>query len=289
MIVDKILQVALREATARPTTTRLTASNVGKCVRAGWYAHHGIPQEPLPPRTMLVFSLGNLVEDSLCKFIEKATEDFIRTDAWRDTTTEPETGLRARSDFMFALDDQPLWPNELGERVCVPGQPLPPQPGEMLGGEIKSMSNFGFERALRGKIDEAYRAQVEVCLRAYGLRWWLVVAYRKETSNICEILVGRDDDVWASVVAKVDAARGEATPERPYALDSACKGTADGTCVEGKTPKTGRAHKRCGGTGLEPGGPFVPNFPCGYCSWRAECWGQQELVFRDGKPVWRLA
>lgn len=287
MLVEKIIAVAAKDAGERQLP-KVSASNVGKCVRALWYIHHETSPEPLPPRTMLVFSLGNLVEESVCDWIEKASKDFIRTDCRNDTTTEKETGLRARADFVCALDETPLFPDELELRSCVPGDPLPPRPGEMVGGEIKSLSNFAFERALRGDIDFTYRAQVETCLRAYDLRWWLLVAYRKETSHITEILIGRSDAVWAKILQSVQQAKAPTVPDRPYELETRCISAKDGKCIDGKTPSRGQPHKACGGTGLEIGGPFIPTWPCNYCSYKAPCWGELELAFKDGKPRWRV-
>jgi hypothetical protein len=287
MIVDRILAAAAAKSKQR-RPPKIGAWNVGRCVRQLWYTHHGYPSEPLDARALLVFDLGNRIEDAVLEWLEHSGVAHIRTNESRDTVEERETGLRVRADFFFECDLLPLLElavGELGTVVYVPGDPLPPKPGELMVGEIKSMSDYAFQRAQRGHIDDAYLAQVEVYLRAYDCRHALVIAYRKETSHIAEVLVARDDARWALVKANLTAARARSAPARPYELEAHCRG-CDGT---GETEKRKLPHKACSGTGLEPGGPYLPVFPCGYCGWKTECWGALELVFHDGRPRWRVA
>lgn len=218
-------------------------------------------------RAQLLFDLGDMIEESLMRWLERAGLPHVRTDSYsRDTIRISIAGteIGVRPDFVFQ-DGQ-----------------------ELIGGEIKSMSDFAFLRFQNGTtanpgLDESYLAQVEVNLRALNLQRWLVVGYRKETSHLHEQLITRNDERWQRINANLAMARSDLLPDRPYKLDAECSG-CDGT---GKTP-TGREHKSCQGTGQEPGGPFLPTFPCGYCAYKGECWGGRlELVMRRGKPRWR--
>jgi hypothetical protein len=286
MIVDRILQAAaLQSAERRPPT--IGAWNCGRCVRQLWYVHHGIKGEPVDARAMLVFDLGNRIEDAVLDWLEHSKIAHIRTNERRDTVEEPETGLRVRADFFFecGLFVEMTALEELGVVIYVPSQILPPRPGEFMVGEVKSMSDYAFQQAQRGIIDEAYLAQIEVYLRAYGVQHALLIAYRKETSHVAEILIARDDARWQRVKANLAAARATACPPRPYELEVACK-SCNGT---GKTEKRQLPHKACEGTGLESGGPYLPVFPCGYCPYKATCWGELELTFRENRPRWRIA
>lgn len=288
MIVDRILSAAAAKAKQR-RPSRIGAWNAGRCVRQLWYVAHGEAAEPFEARAMLVFDLGDRVEDAVLHFIEESGTVHIRTNESRDMVAVPELGdVRVRADFFFECDLLPMTElavQEIGTNVYVPAEERPPQPGELLVGEIKSFSDYGFAQAQRGVLDEAYLAQVEIYMRAYGTRHALVVAYRKETSHLCELLIARSDERWTWVQANVRRARGQVCPPRPYELEEHCKG-CNGS---GKTEKRGLSHKACDGTGLEVGGPYLPVFPCGYCPYKGPCWGDIELVFKDGKPRWRVA
>jgi len=289
MIVNRILAAAAQKGKQRQRPNKLGAWNAGQCVRKLWYGEHGYMPEPFDARTMMVFDLGDRVEDAIEHWLTEARIENIRANESRDLVTLPELGCRVRCDFFFQCDIEPIWGSE--NMVMVPGSEPPPQPGELLVLEVKSMSDFAFDRATRGYIDPAYRAQVECYMRAYGTRHALVLAYRKETSHVVEVLVSRDNAVWGACIESARTARGGVLPPRPYRLEAACSGAATGACVEGRTPKTGKPHKNCGGSGQEPGGPFLVNFPCGFCGVKTECWsdvGELEIAFRDGKPRWRV-
>ena len=112
--------------------------------------------------------------------------------------------------------------------------------------------------------------------------WGLLVFLRKETGHICEHIVRKSETRFQDIKWKKIVADGDTIPARPYALDpkcSKCRGT-------GKTPKRKLACSGCGGSGNEPGGPFIPVYPCGYCPARKHCWGKLEFAERNGKPRW---
>jgi CRISPR/Cas system-associated exonuclease Cas4 (RecB family) len=267
MLIEKIESHLAEVAKGREPWTRIGASNAGQCPRKLWYTVHGFTPEPLQPRALRVFDLGDRIEDALISWLQDAGVDHVRCTREQDKVLLPEIGGNVVPDFFF----------EAG--------------GELLVGEIKSMSGGarargGFARAERGEIDESYLAQVECYMRAFGTARALFLCYCKDTSHLCEVLVERSDDRWEAIKANVALARGDATPDRPYSLTVDCRGCA-GT---GRTPTGRQAHKACAGTGREPGGPYIPNFPCGYCGFKAECWGRLEMVVSDdGKPKWRLA
>jgi len=265
VIVDKLIEAAERKGREDRGGGRIYASNVGDCVRKLWYLAHGEKQEPLPARSMMVFDLGNRVEDAIAHWIVEAQIPHVRTSEERDKVFLEELGSNVRSDFFVE-------PEVNDRRVVIPV-------------EVKSMSDFAFERAERGELDEKYLAQAECYMRAYDSEYVLFVLYRKETSHLHEILVPRSDERWVKILSSVAIANGDQCPGRPYLLESACDG-CDGT---GKTPKRGQPHKACGGTGELPGGPYIKNFPCGYCGFKTACWGPLELAMLNGRPRWRLA
>lgn len=293
MIIERILQKCSEESSKRPLP-RLSAFNAGKCLRSLWYVCHEVPPEPLPPRTVLLFRLGDSIEKNVLDAVESTGIDFTATnDRREDNLDVPGLGFRARSDFIFscpeALSLEPLGVAlEPGEIALTAYTDTPPQQGEICGGEIKSMSNFAYERAQNGQLDDTYLAQIECGLRALDCRWWCCIAYRKETSHHCEVWVARNDERWATIQRNVELARGDTVPDRPYQLETLCSGVAAGACVNGKTPGRGLPHKACNGTGIEPNGPFLNSYPCGFCSFKSTCWGELELGFKNGKPRWKV-
>ena len=256
-------------ANDRKPTSSIGGWNCGDCKTKLWHALNGSPAEPMDGRAIFTFLMGDKVEDAVVEILQGAGVPIIRTDEKRDTVEIPPVG-RVRTDLWF----------QAGDRV--------------LPCEVKSMSNFGFERFERGEVDWQHQCQAETYLRAYDAPVIPIFAVRKETSHYAEQVLRRDDSRWAWICANVEAARATTCPQRPYQLKDECEGVAEGKCVNGRTPKSGQAHKACAGTGRQPGGPFIPSWPCSYCSWKRVCWerdgGTLQIVLAEGeKPRWRLA
>jgi hypothetical protein len=320
VIVDRILERAQELGRERRNKARLGAYNAGQCVLKNWFQLHNAEAEALPARSLLVFDLGNRVEDAINDWLRKADIPNIRAekqdsvqlldltfgpcpdcegsgrDGWGDQCDHckgsGKQGGWIRPDFVVEVEES--WLDNIARHAIdpdsdlrasnVPADELPPQPGELMVVEVKSMSDFAFERACRGILDDSYLAQCESYCRGYGYRHTCLLGYRKETSHLCEILVQRSDTRWEKICANAEKARADKMPPRPYELEVACEG-CKGT---GLTPKRQQPHKACGGSGNIPGGPYIPNFPCGYCGYKQPCWGKLELTFFQGKPRWRV-
>lgn len=264
MLVEKLIAAVEAKVNDRPLP-RIYASNVGSCVRKLWYVDKLVDPEPLSGRSGMVFDMGNRVEDAIISFLVQAKIPHVRTSEERDKVFMKEIGSNVKPDFFFETE--------------VNGKPT------LVPVDVKSMSDFAFQRAESNDIDRTYLAQMECYLRAYSVNYGLFVCYRKETSHLCEVMVQRDDRLWRDILAAVATARGDIVPSRPYELEEKCEG-CEGT---GKTAVRKQAHKACAGTGQLPGGPFIPNFPCGYCQYKIACWGDLEMAFLNEKPRWRIA
>jgi hypothetical protein len=262
MLVEMIETFLTARAAAKETKAQLGAHNAGQCPRKNWYLLHGYTPEPFQARTISVFDLGNRVEDSILEALVEAAAGAVRRSTEDDKRFVEELGGRVVPDAFLTNGD---------ETVIV---------------EVKSMSDFAFDRLERGEIDQSYLDQVEVYLRAFAATKGILLGYRKQTSHIAEKLIYRDDIRWARIKANVRLAQADVCPERPYQLREDCSECGG----SGKTPGKGLPHKACGGTGRLPGGPAIPSFPCGYCGFKETCWGKLTTsVDSRGRPVWRTA
>lgn len=214
----------------RPSSNRIYASNAGDCTRALWYRVHGY--QPIPMRADVSGPLGVLA-------FGHAIESFVA-----DYLVALQIGFRRST-----LDDKrhlepigTVWPDGIWARENHADIPV----------DIKSLSDYAFQRAAAGDISAKYRAQLEAEARAWQVPMALLVGYSKATSELCEVPVYRDEEHWARVCASVTAARADAQPERPDECQQLDK---DGAL----------------------------RFPCSYCGYRDECWGELE----ETKPDWR--
>lgn len=279
MIVDRILAHSTEKAGKREQSKAIGAYNIGRCVAQNWFRVHGYEPEPMEGRAENVLALGNVIEDTVADQIAAAG-----IAGWRRPVKRCDHDWKLRDSCDQCKARERDVRTVLGDiRVIADG--FFANDGREWPVEIKSMSNFAFERALRGELDEGYIAQATTYCKAYDVPYVPVVCYRKETSHLHEVIVKFDDDLWTDLAFGVQVAKGNVQPERPYKISGACQG-CNGT---GKTAAKALPHKACSGTGREPGGPFIPGFPCGYCSWKTACWGPLEMTVNDyGKPRWRL-
>lgn len=309
VIVDAILEAMTAEAGERKRSNRLGSNNIGKCVRSLWYTTHNYKPEPMQGRASATFMLGDLVESAVIGQLKKTKVPHIHM-ARMESTDPAEYGFRPilnepngskasprlwgvftklREDWRclrLPELDSSVVPDVIFEKEIESRM-------ELVVVDVKSMANYPFERAERGDVDEQYLCQLETQMRAVtaslgvDCRYGLVLAYRKETSHLHEVVIQRDDERYAKIKVAAWTAKAGAVPPRPYKLQSECNG-CKGT---GRTPTGKQAHKACDGTGREPGGPILP-YPCSYCPDKTVCWkdqGELEMFFGDnGKPKFRV-
>jgi hypothetical protein len=265
LLEDRVRLHLEARAFERAKPPKVAAWNVGKCVRQLWYGEHGHEPDPLTPRALDTFSLGDSIEDAEVSLLAGAGVPILRTDEGHHSVRLDPPGLVVRPDYLLFLDHDTVLP-------C----------------DVKSMSNRTFARALKGQLDRTYEWQMECYLRAFRADVGVVHCYRKETSARTNVLVWRDDERWNRIVEAVEVARGQDLPDRPYSASDDCPGIADGKCVNGRTPTGRQAHSGCGGTGKNPDGAVLV-YPCSYCPYKSTCWGEVEMFFtNDGEPRWRV-
>ena len=242
---------------------KLAAYNVGRCVRDSWYVAHGYAPRLQSAESKRTTERGQALERWLVGRICEAIPHARRAE-WKDDKDKrdcPPLPGRVIADAFVPFEDH--------DEIPV---------------DVKTLSDYTFERAEKGDIGQPYEWQMECYARAYDTPFALLLGYEVSRGAMCEVSVHRSDERWAAICSAVATATGETMPERPYALDpSACSG-CEGT---GKTKVRQQAHAACNGTGLDPLGGCIPKFPCGYCAYRDDCWGELKEVATGRGPRFR--
>lgn len=276
-------------------------SSVGYCPRRLGYQKLGIIGDPLTPRRMSILDDGNFYDAQLKADIQKALSGYI-----------------------IPIDKFPACYIEGVEITRTPDFLIMPT-GEWttIGlGEIKSMSNFGFERALKGEIDESYCAQAYSYTVGNDLNPIVFVCVRKETRHICEVIFDRNaketiitqryggnpletainDPMLVAEIRSPFDANTEMRVRETIRTVSGCTSTENLplgiNAIESETVAANGKEKAAPlesqyGSPVKVNGNWryfetgrkVANFPCSYCAYIRTCLGAA-LEIKDGKPVW---
>jgi hypothetical protein len=188
------------------------------------------------------------------------------------------------------------------------------------------MSNYGFRNALQGKIDYAYRCQLNSYVVGGGLNNALWVCYRKETSHLLELFCSKKVDKIETRILTPSGGWLQYTPETPIEDD-------DWQRAEVTHPFDPKLHEevlarfrkvihatpanlpdreygpkliceKCDGNSFyltekrqikkactacnETGKILEPRlgFPCTTCRFKPHCWPKAKLQFDGRKPIW---
>lgn len=222
----------------------VTLSSHFYCARHIHYDLEASPKEPPAPRAFLAFRLGDEVE--------------LMT-----------VGLAIVSGVDV------LWPTADGEQKAVSadfgGDILPGHidmvirhQGEEIPVEIKSMSEYGWEKSKREGVEDTfgYVGQLQNYIAAIGAKRGLFVGINKSTGHPFEQEILADPAHVAAMRAAYAEAKNGLPPRPAWA-----------------TIKDVRA----------PGGAVtqIDSVRCGYCGHRAVCWPGYEMQVVSGKPVYR--
>lgn len=247
----------------------ITLSSHFYCPRQLWLKRDGKADEDVAPRTYNTWFTGRVVEASVvCRMILAGLP--MLTPAWggtRQRRTALDLGggaLRGSIDLLLAADLMGYPPASREE--------LAAYKGPVILGDVKSMSDYGFDEAVRDRSvgnTFGYEDQLNnyrLGLEAEGLRVdaAVFVIHKKSTGHEAEILCPeRTDQVTAMRVA-YGKATGAQLPDRPeWATVKVVKSPKDGTVEQ------------------------IENVRCGYCPCRAACWPGFEQSIVSGRPVYR--
>lgn len=306
MIVEHLEQLyrnQARDDTEKPRRWN-RASSMGRCPRELAYTKLGTKPEPLTPRRMSIFDDGHFYD-------EKLKNDIVKAYPWA---------------VPLPLGS---WPSVWIEGVEITGTPdfliMPSDTYSTVGlGEIKSMSNFGFDRAVAGQIDEAYCCQAWTYASQNALNPVVFICVRKETRHICEVIFdktapetivtkrygGNELEIAANdpmLIAEVrspfdtnierrvrDVLRNVAGCNQLSELPAGVLVVEDETVSAHGKEKAAPLREHYG----EPSevtkngwysfktGRQVLGFPCSYCGFLKQCFPTANLEIDGGKPKW---
>jgi hypothetical protein len=305
VIVDKIEEFYRHEAeqmNKRPRNV-FRASSAGYCERKLGYDKLGFQGEAMTPRRMAVLRHGSTLDWAFKKDLANALGDkYINLDDLDYNYCDLD-GVRIwfMPDGAFQTDD-----NEIGIV------------------ENKTMSDWGFERALKGEIDRAYLCQA--WLYHYGTSFNPIcfVCYRKETSHFCEVIFDRratetvvtqrfggdpmqlavdDPMLIAEIRSPFDPSVEEEVRGKFARLikvqteSDLAEGVraigAETISVQGSNKADALQNEHPDWINTEKNGSWfkfdtgrqVANFPCSYCGYVKRCLNAK-LEFYKNKPVW---
>jgi hypothetical protein len=188
------------------------------------------------------------------------------------------------------------------------------------------MSNYGFRNALQGKIDYAYRCQLNSYVVGGGLNNALWVCYRKETSHLLELFCSKNIEKIETRILTPSGGWLQYTPESPIEDDEWQRAEvthpfdptlheevvarfrkvihATPTNLPDREYGPNLVCEKCNGNGFyltekkqikrpctaceETGKILEPKlaFPCSTCRFKKHCWPGATLQIEGKKPVW---
>src|SRR5438094_3181131 len=169
---------------------------------------------PLPARAKLVFKFGHLVHDFIRAELRRVTPGEWGAEEERFHVAVPlsvkearacEGHLRARrliGTVEKGLNAKPDARRGLVLNLAEPALYVPLHvdgiadagPYGLASVEIKSMATGSFLRALKGHVEYSYRVQMAAALEATQLDTQMLIACRKETSHLLDVVYSRQVD-----------------------------------------------------------------------------------------------
>lgn len=173
MLVEQILYLIEKEEKSKTKSSPLRMSASGHCTRQIAYAYHGFEAEPLAPRAIMVFRLGDKIETEIKDLLIKYPPENYEI-----TTSNDE--------ISFEIDGHKI----LGHVDGIIKSPIQ----AIL--EIKSVNTLRFKSLDREGIPSDYIYQATAYMKATGLDKTLFIFYNKDTSHMKELELAYDPSIW---------------------------------------------------------------------------------------------
>jgi hypothetical protein len=199
-IEKRIHKAILAQHADRQGEPRLRLSQIGECVRKLWAEVHGVvPPPEFPPRTLVLFELGNLIEEHVIELLRLAEFTVV---SQQETVT-------------MKLDDGRTVQGHIDGRVLL-GRKHYERTEAVL--EIKSANKDRFEELTQQGYEAwnpKYAAQLQAYMGACGLQHALAVIYCKDNSSIYAEKIAFDAKQYEALKHKAETVLGEKLPDRP--------------------------------------------------------------------------
>ncbi len=265
MLVNELLNEIKKHESLREWSSPVRLSNTGKCPQALQYQLLGFPKEPLDPRVIMLFRVGDHTEAEIKILAEKHLEGKHWCKFYFGDKIEVHDDEEPRIIY-----------KQIPVSLNIPGYRKPAEEQDQdivvfghLDGigwktwndpyliEIKSMSDFAYDRFTKGTYDESYQWQLQAYMQATGLKKAIVIAMKKQTSHLAEMIIERDENFDAVARWKLLLNRDPNVAAPQY--------------LEFTNYKTK--------AGIKLG------FPCSYCDYKKYCFDGLNVEFDNrGKP-----
>lgn len=304
MLIEKVIDHYTKLGKKHPGNP-FRLSNSGRCARALAYQRFptAFKAEPLAARVLMVMEEGKRVDKWL-------KEEFRKHCAKEWGNEEREFYIEVEGVKVYGHGDGVPTLDKYGATVA----------------ELKSMSNYGFRNALQGKMDYAYRCQLNSYVVSERFNNALWVCYRKETSHLLELFCSKKITKVETRILTPSGGWLQYTPETPIEDEEWQRAEVTHPfdpnlhqevierfhqvirSIPKKLPEREYGPKltceKCAGRGFyltekrqtkkactacnETGKVPEPRleFPCTYCRFKQYCWPQAKLKFEGKKPVW---
>ena len=159
---------------------KLYISAAGKCARQVAYGYHGIEKngKEIDSRANIIFWQGDMAELMLMALAKAAGCNITATGFDQ---------LRVEIPLMTT--------SGISASVSGYGDGILFQHREIYLVEAKSYASYSYERFEKGDIDEAYIAQINLYMDAYGLNKCILIAMNKDNGVLGERLIQKDEAV----------------------------------------------------------------------------------------------
>lgn len=189
-------------------------SSAGRCARQVSYAYHGFEKKgkEIDARAKLVFWTGDLVELTVVNLAKLAGANLTATGF-----NQLQIKLPVNGTFISGHPDGVLFEDKQQYLL-----------------EVKSMSSYGFEKFMKGDIDEAYLAQVNAYMECLGLDKCVFVGLNKESGVLHEIVLDKNPAIVEKVrknLLDVIHSTPDQLPEQPKEYGPDDKGFYSWQCL----------------------------------------------------------
>lgn len=248
------------------------ASAATMCVRRRWYQRNGHPGDPLGPRKIVNFLMGDLAEKALVYFIREGLVGPGKL--YSEVRFGEEVGRFSFSGKEIRVYDQNTFHWKINDLITVTahvdglGKRNLDGKWELI--EIKSSSDYGYDE-FKSEGPGAYINQAHACMMTEELRALDVKSVRyfylkKSTGHVWDKLIEFNEEIARFVARDYEMVTRSTPPNQPH--------TFSNELFRGK-----------------PTGRRVLPWQCAYCPFTAICQTTARLDFKKGafgvsKPVW---